>query len=293
MAKRKDSTKSGIYTITAPSGKQYVGSAVNFVGRWHKHRLLLRKGIHNNSRLQAAANKYGVEKLVFSKLLVCRLEDLVMFEQRAIDILKPRYNLCPTAGSFLGYVHTDKTRAKMVETRAKPEVRAKMGKAIGEALGRPEARARASATAIAAWNRPGVRERAIEAFNRPESVAKRSGENNSSKRPEVREKLREAQNKPEVLVRKRDVMLGENNPMTDPEIRKKQNEAVRSLEVRARTGAGTREALKKRPDLIEKRRLSFLLDNPMKRPEVSAKSRATRLANREREFRLHASTYGI
>lgn len=93
---------SGIYTITAPSGGQYVGSAVNFGKRWGNHIRDLRKGIHKNSPLQRAYLKYGEQGLVFKKLLICAPKNLIMYEQRAIDVLKPTYNLCPIAGNCLG-----------------------------------------------------------------------------------------------------------------------------------------------------------------------------------------------
>lgn len=104
--------QSGIYTITSPSGKQYVGSAVNFQRRWKKHRQEMRDGSHHNQPLGHAFKKYGLEQLEFSVLLLCRKEDLVLFEQRAIDILKPQYNMCRVAGNCLGLVHSEETIAK-------------------------------------------------------------------------------------------------------------------------------------------------------------------------------------
>jgi len=158
MAKREDSRKSGIYTITSPSGKQYVGSAVNIDIRCNRHKRLLRTGEHYNRVLQNAANKYGVESLVFSRLLICRIEDLVIFEQRSIDILKPSYNICLMAGSMLGYKHTNESRKRMSE-----DVRR------SDNAKRPENRAKI-----------------IEALRRPEVRIKVSGDNSPMKRPEAR-----------------------------------------------------------------------------------------------------------
>lgn len=103
---------SGIYTITAPSGSQYVGSAVNLAARWRQHRHELNRGRHFNRGLQRAYKKYGLERLQFEPLLVCRREDLIYFEQRAIDRLKPRYNACQVAGSQLGRNHTAAAKEK-------------------------------------------------------------------------------------------------------------------------------------------------------------------------------------
>ena len=59
--------------------------------------------------------KYG-DNLKFVPLLVCASTDLVFYEQRAIDVLKPRYNISPTAGSPLGVIHSRETRAKISAT---------------------------------------------------------------------------------------------------------------------------------------------------------------------------------
>ena len=56
---------SGIYTITSPSGNQYVGSASSFGSRWGRHLSDLRKGIHHSAQLQRAFNKYGETDQVF------------------------------------------------------------------------------------------------------------------------------------------------------------------------------------------------------------------------------------
>ncbi|MCI0146684.1 GIY-YIG nuclease family protein [Paraburkholderia sediminicola] len=110
----KKEIRSGIYTITSPSGKQYVGSTVRFKQRWKVHICELRKGTHHSRALQFAANKYGVEALVFARFLsVPSKEDLIAYEQIVIDTLKPAYNMCPVAGSILGFKQSDETRAKL------------------------------------------------------------------------------------------------------------------------------------------------------------------------------------
>jgi group I intron endonuclease len=122
---------SGIYVLTSPSGGQYVGSAVNVVDRRGVHLRDLRKGSHHNKPLQNAWRKYNGE-LKFRILLVCAKEDLIYFEQRAIDVLKPRYNVSPTAGSPLGVRHSPEVRAKIsahFKGRPKsPEHKAKISK---------------------------------------------------------------------------------------------------------------------------------------------------------------------
>lgn len=122
--------KSGIYTITSPSGKQYIGSAVDFDARRRLHFHLLRKGSHHNKGLQRACAKYGIGNLVFRPLLICAPKDLIFFEQRAIDDLKPKYNACPTAGSSLGRKHRPDSIAKVVAAKTgKPNPRTPEGAA--------------------------------------------------------------------------------------------------------------------------------------------------------------------
>lgn len=101
----------GVYTITAPSGRFYVGSAVNFGARWSIHKHHLKNSTHHNRPLQAAWDKYNGD-LVFKPILICSPEDTVFYEQKAIDGLNPQMNVCKVAGKTLGYRHTDETKAK-------------------------------------------------------------------------------------------------------------------------------------------------------------------------------------
>lgn len=107
---------SGVYVITAPSGRQYVGSAVNFKSRWSVHKHHLRAGTHHSRKLQAVWNKYG-DKLLFKPLLICAREHVVMYEQLVIDALRPVLNVAPMAGSSLGYRHTEETKARFHERK--------------------------------------------------------------------------------------------------------------------------------------------------------------------------------
>jgi len=106
------SKTSGIYAWTSLSGGQYIGSAVNLRRRKKDHGTSLRQGTHKNIKLQRAWNKYGEEGFEFSVLLICEKKDLLFFEQRAVDILKPKYNICLIAGSKLGVPTSEETKRK-------------------------------------------------------------------------------------------------------------------------------------------------------------------------------------
>lgn len=104
----------GIYQITnTATGKAYVGSAASFRARFATHRHGLRTGTHHSSKLQHAWDKYGETAFVFEKLLICTPEMLTYYEQRALDALKPAYNILPVARSSLGFRHSTETRATL------------------------------------------------------------------------------------------------------------------------------------------------------------------------------------
>ena len=106
------SEQTGIYTITSPSGR-YVGGAMAFRKRWWSHLRLLRKNRHHSPMLQGAFNKYGENGLYFSQIIICEKENLTLYEQLAIDSLKPAYNVLKFARSSLGSKHSPETRARI------------------------------------------------------------------------------------------------------------------------------------------------------------------------------------
>lgn len=70
--------------------------------RWREHRRRIANGTHHNEIISRAWKKHGEDAFEFKPLFVCRTEDLLFYEQRAIDALKPEYNICAVAGSMLG-----------------------------------------------------------------------------------------------------------------------------------------------------------------------------------------------
>lgn len=104
----------GVYSITSPSGNQYIGSAISFKRRWMEHRKELRGGRHHSAALQGAWNKYGEENMVFAKIALCPITDLLVTEQRFIDTLHPEYNISQVAGApMLGLRHRAESIAKI------------------------------------------------------------------------------------------------------------------------------------------------------------------------------------
>lgn len=126
----------GIYVIETPGGSQYVGSSRNMRSRSHQHRVKLRAGKHANNRLQDAWNTHG-DNLLIRPLIVCAIRDLKFFEQRAIDILKPRLNISINARG--PHEFTAQHREKLAAAK-----RGKLGPRLGQALS-ADVRARISA----------------------------------------------------------------------------------------------------------------------------------------------------
>lgn len=103
---------SGIYKITTPSGKFYIGSSINIFKRWREHKWQLKTNRHHSPLLQKVWDKYK-DKLKFEVILICIPEHLLLYEQIAIDSLKPEYNICKIAGSTLGRKLTTEHKAKI------------------------------------------------------------------------------------------------------------------------------------------------------------------------------------
>jgi len=106
--------KTGLYTITAPDGKFYVGSTTrSFKKRWNAHRSSLRRGCHRNSILQRAWNKYGEENMSFAIILYCSPEMCEFYEQLAIKKLPHSYNLSMNVvAPMLGRKQTEASKEK-------------------------------------------------------------------------------------------------------------------------------------------------------------------------------------
>jgi group I intron endonuclease len=93
----------GIYVITnSANGKQYVGSAAYIDRRFREHRTRLNGRRHPNPILTRSWKKHGSNCFKFEILFICGVDRLLFYEQRAIDVMKPYYNICRVAGSVLG-----------------------------------------------------------------------------------------------------------------------------------------------------------------------------------------------
>jgi group I intron endonuclease len=121
----------GVYKISSPSGKCYVGSSVRIRKRWRDHKRQLELGIHHCIGLQAACNKYGIDKLVFEVIEKCEKVFLFEREQHYIDTLNSAYNTARFANRpFYGQKLSEDHRKKIGEANRTSDA-AKVGRVIG------------------------------------------------------------------------------------------------------------------------------------------------------------------
>lgn len=113
--------QSGIYLIhNFVNGKQYVGSAINLKRRLYSY--YSPSKLIDNRHISNSILKYGHSN--FTVLILELVEksdnikvDLLSREQYYIDLLKPVLNINPTAGSSLGFKHSDETKALLAKLR--------------------------------------------------------------------------------------------------------------------------------------------------------------------------------
>lgn len=110
----ENKNKSGVYRwINNKSGKAYVGSSVNLSARLYRYYSLKHIEVQSKSSIIRKALLSGYSNFSFEILEYCNKEDCIIREQYYIDLLKPEYNVLSTAGSLLGYKHSEEAKAKM------------------------------------------------------------------------------------------------------------------------------------------------------------------------------------
>jgi len=106
--------KTAVYMWTnQENGKRYIGSAKNLKRRLLKYFNVALISEDLSMAIYRALLKYGYSKFSLTILEYCDLDVLLEREQHYIDSLKPEYNICPTAGSTLGKLHTEESKLKI------------------------------------------------------------------------------------------------------------------------------------------------------------------------------------
>lgn len=110
----------GVYGIYYQDKLIYVGSAAqSFKERWRIHKLGLSKNKHHSAYIQRIYNKHGIDVLIFKTLEICEPQDCIKLEQVYLDSYfhEGLANGSPSAGSMLGYKHTDAARLNMSKAK--------------------------------------------------------------------------------------------------------------------------------------------------------------------------------
>ena len=131
---RDNRGKTGVYRWTnILNGNSYVGSSVNLAKRFTLYYSLtyLQKQA-KNSIICRALLKNGHSNFSLEILEYCEPNVVIEREQYYIDTLEPEYNILKTAGSTLGYKHTEETLAKLRGRVFSPETIEKMKKRFTE-----------------------------------------------------------------------------------------------------------------------------------------------------------------
>ena len=90
---------SAVYKIVnTVTGEFYIGSSVDVMRRWSKHRRPSTWKEHPNLPLYQDMQKYGLDKFQFQILAPVMPEYLKQVEQEFIELLNPKYNNCRAFG---------------------------------------------------------------------------------------------------------------------------------------------------------------------------------------------------
>lgn len=106
---KENKGKSGVYRwVNKKNGRSYISSSVNLRQRFYKYystsHLQKYKSIIHQAILKYSYSNFSLEILEY-----CDINNLVSKEQYYINKLKPEYNILKTAGSSLGFKHSQKT----------------------------------------------------------------------------------------------------------------------------------------------------------------------------------------
>lgn len=114
--------KSGIYLIyNNVNGKQYVGSGMDLVKRlatyYFPSRLADNRYISNSILKYGHGNFSVIILYVLGNTGSCTKRDILSKEQQYINLYKPILNLNPTAGSSMGFKHSEESKILISEFR--------------------------------------------------------------------------------------------------------------------------------------------------------------------------------
>ena len=105
----------GIYKITNPKGKTYIGQSVNIEKRWNRYKNLIPKDCIGQPLIYRSLIKYGVKNHIFEIIELCNKEELNKLESYYIVLYNSFNSKCGlnlTSGGT-NYLFSDISRRKM------------------------------------------------------------------------------------------------------------------------------------------------------------------------------------
>jgi len=116
---KENKGKSGVYCLTnRTNAKCYVGSSVDLRRRFCTYYSFKHLNTYLNrgqSSIYKALLKYGHSNFRLEILEYCEAADVLEREQYYLNLFKPQYNILKTAGSILGFKHSQETKRKLAE----------------------------------------------------------------------------------------------------------------------------------------------------------------------------------
>jgi group I intron endonuclease len=112
------------------TGSSYIGSSVNLTRRFRTYfdkacmqcnAMQFLKNSRHKMIIYKALLKNGYSNFILDILEYCEPASTLGIEQYYFDWLKPDYNILRTAGSSLGYRHSEETLAKLKYRKLSPE----------------------------------------------------------------------------------------------------------------------------------------------------------------------------
>ena len=218
-----------IYKLTSPSGKAYIGQTV--LSMEERIKAHLRIGSQCKA-VKRAIDKYGAGNMMVEILMEVPNDLLNHYEVKAIDVYGtygPRgYNMTP--GGDTPPLKCPEIAARLKETMARPEVKAKLSKAQKINHARPGAKEKRSEALKQAHARPETKARFKAAWKLAQG------------KPEAREKQRVAQRKahkdPEIHKAR---MAGLATCRNDPIKQKARAEAIKAGHARRKAALYSKE----------------------------------------------------
>lgn len=110
----ENKNKAGVYRWTnLINGKSFVGSSINLGRRFREYfniNFLESEIKKNKSIIYRSLIKSGYSNFSLEILEYCDPSEAISREQYYLDLIRPEYNILPTAGSLYGYKHSEESK---------------------------------------------------------------------------------------------------------------------------------------------------------------------------------------